>query len=29
VHHEDIVEVMDACGQAGLVNLAVGTLEGS
>jgi biopolymer transport protein ExbD len=29
VHHEDIVAVMDACGQAGLVNLAVGTLEGS
>ncbi|NUP97409.1 MAG: biopolymer transporter ExbD [Planctomycetaceae bacterium] len=29
VHHEDIVRVMDACGQAGLVNLAVGTLEGS
>jgi len=29
VHHEDIVSVMDACGQAGLSNLAVGTLEGS
>ncbi len=29
VHHEDIVAVMDACGQAGLVNLAVGTLEGT
>jgi biopolymer transport protein ExbD len=29
VHHEDIVGVMDACGQAGLSNLAVGTLEGS
>jgi biopolymer transport protein ExbD len=27
VHHEDIVGVMDACGQAGLSNLAVGTLE--
>ena len=29
VHHEDIVGVMDACGAAGLSNLAVGTLEGS
>lgn len=29
VHHEDIVGVMDACGQAGLSNLAVGALEGS
>lgn len=29
VHHEDIVAVMDACGAAGLSNLAVGTLEGS
>lgn len=28
VHHENIVQVMDACGQAGLYNLAVGTLEG-
>jgi biopolymer transport protein ExbD len=27
VHHEDVVSVMDACGRAGLVNLAVGTLE--
>ena len=27
VHHEDIVGVMDACGAAGLSNLAVGTLE--
>ena len=27
VHHEDIVGVMDACGSAGLSNLAVGTLE--
>lgn len=27
VHHEDIVSVMDACGVAGLSNLAVGTLE--
>ncbi len=27
--HEHIVTVMDACGQAGLSNLAVGTLEGS
>ena len=25
--HQDIVKVMDACGAAGLVNLAVGTLE--
>jgi biopolymer transport protein ExbD len=29
VHHEDVVAVMDACGAAGLSNLAVGTLEGS
>lgn len=29
VHHERIVAVMDACGQAGLLNLAVGTLEGT
>ena len=28
VHHERVVQVMDACGQAGLLNLAVGTLEG-
>ena len=28
-HHESIVQVMDACGAAGLTNLAVGTLEGS
>ncbi len=28
-HHESIVQVMDACGQAGLVNLSVGTLEGA
>ncbi len=27
VHHEDVVAVMDACGTAGLSNLAVGTLE--
>jgi biopolymer transport protein ExbD len=27
VHHEDVVGVMDACGSAGLSNLAVGTLE--
>lgn len=27
VHHEDIVGVMDACGTAGLSNLAVGTLD--
>ena len=27
VHHEDVVAVMDACGLAGLTNLAVGTLE--
>jgi len=26
--HEAIVAVMDACGQAGLRNLAVGTIEG-
>ncbi|HKJ23634.1 MAG TPA: biopolymer transporter ExbD [Myxococcota bacterium] len=26
-HHEEIVGVMDACGSAGLSNLAVGTLE--
>jgi len=29
VHHEDIVRVMDACGTAGLSNLAVGTLAGA
>ena len=29
VHHERVVLVMDACGQAGLLNLAVGTLEGT
>jgi biopolymer transport protein ExbD len=27
--HESIVSVMDACGKAGLSNLAVGTVEGS
>ena len=27
VHHEDVVGVMDACGAAGLSNLAVGSLE--
>ena len=27
--HEAIVAVMDACGQAGLRNLAVGTIEGT
>lgn len=27
VHHEDVVAVMDACGLAGLSNLAVGTLD--
>ena len=27
VHHESIVGVMDACGSAGLYNLAIGTLE--
>jgi biopolymer transport protein ExbD len=27
--HETIVDVMDACGTAGLSNLAVGTLSGS
>jgi biopolymer transport protein ExbD len=27
--HENIVDVMDACGSAGLSNLAVGTLSGS
>jgi len=27
VHHENIVAVMDACGTAGLFNLAIGTLE--
>ncbi len=27
VHHERIVQVMDACGIAGLSNLQVGTLE--
>jgi biopolymer transport protein ExbD len=29
VAHEVIVRVLDACGTAGLSNLAVGTLEGS
>ena len=29
VTHEVIVSVMDACGQAGLRNLAVGTIEGA
>lgn len=29
VHHESVVAVMDACGLAGLQNLAVGTLEGT
>lgn len=29
VHHENIVQVMDACAQAGLLELAVGTMEGS
>ena len=28
-HHQHIVGVMDACGVAGFVSLAVGTLEGS
>ena len=28
VRHERIVNVMDACGRAGLYNLSVGTLEG-
>jgi biopolymer transport protein ExbD len=27
VHHEDVVSVIDACGLAGLTNVAVGTLE--
>ena len=27
VHHERVVGVMDACGSAGLFNLAIGTLE--
>jgi biopolymer transport protein ExbD len=27
VHHEDVVAVMDACGLAGLTNLAIGTLD--
>ena len=27
VHHESIVGVMDACGAAGLYNLAIGTME--
>lgn len=27
VHHEDVVRVLDACGLAGLTNLAVGTLD--
>ena len=29
VTHEVIVSVMDACGQAGLRNLAVGTIDGA
>ncbi len=29
VHHERVVAVMDACALAGLLNLAVGTLEGT
>jgi len=29
VHHERVVAVMDACAVAGLLNLAVGTLEGT
>ena len=29
VRHERIVKVMDACGQAGLVNFAIGILQGS
>jgi len=29
VHHENVVNVMDACGLAGLSNLAVGTLHPS
>jgi biopolymer transport protein ExbD len=29
VTHEVIVSVMDACGQAGLRNLAVGTIQGA
>ena len=27
VHHEDVVAVLDACGLAGLTNLAIATLE--
>ncbi len=27
VHHETVVQVMDACGTAGLRNLSLGTLE--
>lgn len=27
VHHESVVAAMDACGGAGLFNLAIGTLE--
>ncbi|MHC5210436.1 MAG: ExbD/TolR family protein [Planctomycetota bacterium] len=27
VHHEHIVAVMDACGQAGLLHLSVGTID--
>ncbi len=27
-NHEHVVRVMDACGRAGLFNLAVGTIEG-
>lgn len=29
VHHEHIVGVMDACAQAGLLDLNVGTMEGT
>ncbi|HVS11554.1 MAG TPA: biopolymer transporter ExbD [Planctomycetota bacterium] len=29
VHHQDVVRVVDACGTAGLSNLAIGTLEAS
>lgn len=28
-HHEHVVQVMDACGVAGLIHLAVGTLQDS
>jgi biopolymer transport protein ExbD len=27
VHHEHIVSIMDACGQAGLLHLSVGTID--